>query len=175
MRKGPYAVILALVENAQVQLGVMGCPNMPVGPLGQGGPRGCIFVAVRGQGAEQVHFSFVFRLPKLTTRQLTLSGSNSSDLSISAFAPSKLNFIESADGSHPFNDQVASILGITNPHTSMDSMAVYCSLARGDGGVYLRMPTNTTFKENIWVGVISPNVDGKRHSFASRTILRVLY
>jgi hypothetical protein len=58
LRGGQYAVCLALIENAQVQLGVMGCPNLLVDPLNQNGPKGCIFVAVRGQGAQQVQMLF---------------------------------------------------------------------------------------------------------------------
>jgi 3'(2'), 5'-bisphosphate nucleotidase len=33
----------------------------------------------------------------------------------------------------------------------MDSQAKYCALARGDGGVYLRMPTGVGYIEKIWV------------------------
>jgi 3'(2'), 5'-bisphosphate nucleotidase len=54
LRGEQYAVCLALIVDAQVQLGVMGCPNLPVDPSHPDGPRGCLFVAVRGQGAEQV-------------------------------------------------------------------------------------------------------------------------
>jgi len=56
LRGGQYAVCLALIEDAQVQLGVIGCPNLLVDPSNQDGPRGCLFVAVKGQGAEQVPF-----------------------------------------------------------------------------------------------------------------------
>jgi Inositol monophosphatase family len=56
LRGGQYAVCLGLIEDAQVQLGVIGCPNLLVDPSNQDGPRGCLFVAVKGQGAEQVPF-----------------------------------------------------------------------------------------------------------------------
>ena len=32
----------------------MGCPNLPVSASDPSGPRGCLFVAVKGQGAFQV-------------------------------------------------------------------------------------------------------------------------
>lgn len=32
----------------------------------------------------------------------------------------------------------------------MDSQAKYGCLARGDGGVYMRMPTNKAYREKIW-------------------------
>ena len=54
LRKGQYAVCLALIVDSEVELGVMGCPNLPVDATKADGERGCIFVAVKGQGAEQV-------------------------------------------------------------------------------------------------------------------------
>jgi 3'(2'), 5'-bisphosphate nucleotidase len=56
LRGEQYAVCLALIVDAKVQLGVMGCPNLPVDASKPDGPRGCLFVAVRGQGAHQVRF-----------------------------------------------------------------------------------------------------------------------
>ena len=49
-----YAVCLALVEDSDVKLGVMGCPNLPASLSNPEGERGCLFLAVKGQGAEQV-------------------------------------------------------------------------------------------------------------------------
>jgi 3'(2'), 5'-bisphosphate nucleotidase len=45
---------LALIEDGQIKLGVMGCPNLPVDASKADGERGCLFVAVKGQGAFQV-------------------------------------------------------------------------------------------------------------------------
>lgn len=55
LRGEQYAVCLALIIDAEVKLGVIGCPNLPVDSSKPDGPRGCLFVAVRGQGAEQVY------------------------------------------------------------------------------------------------------------------------
>ena len=55
LRGGQYAVCLALIVDAQVQVGVIGCPNLPIDPSNPTSPRGCIFSAIRGQGAEQVN------------------------------------------------------------------------------------------------------------------------
>ena len=54
LRGGQYAVCLALIVDGQVVLGVLGCPNLPLKSDVPDGPKGCIFVAVKGQGAEQV-------------------------------------------------------------------------------------------------------------------------
>lgn len=137
LRGEQYAVCLSLIIDSKVQLGVIGCPNLPQNPANPDGPRGSLFVAVRGQGAEQ----------------LTLSGSNPTPLRIPAFADSELNTLESvepAHSSHGFNDRVAQLLNINKPPTRMDSQAKYCALSRGDGGVYLRMPTKAGYREKIW-------------------------
>ncbi|KZS88798.1 3(2),5-bisphosphate nucleotidase HAL2 [Sistotremastrum niveocremeum HHB9708] len=137
LRGEQYAVCLALIVNSRVELGVMGCPNLPHDLSKPDGPRGSIFVAVRGQGAEQ--------------RTLTLG--DPKPLQLPRLSISELSFLESveaAHSSHSFNDRVSSTLGITKPPTRMDSQAKYCALARGDGGAYLRMPTGVGYKEKIW-------------------------
>ncbi|KAL7277975.1 hypothetical protein ACG7TL_007928 [Trametes sanguinea] len=141
LRGDQYAVCLALIVDARVELGVMGCPNLPVNASDPSGPRGCLFVAVRGQGA--------YQLP-LTDPFSALPGTR---LQIPPKTPETLNFLESVEEGHAklsFNDRVAQILGVTRAPTRMDSQAKYCSLARGDGGVYLRMPVGSGYREKIW-------------------------
>jgi 3'(2'), 5'-bisphosphate nucleotidase len=142
LRGGQYAVCLALIVDTQVELGVIGCPNLPVDPSNPDGARGCLFVAVRGQG----------------TQQLTLSGSSPIPLSIPAITPSTLSFlesVESAHSSHSFNSRVSKLLLVQKPPIRMDSQAKYCCLARGEGGAYLRMPTGVGYREKIWVSILS--------------------
>jgi 3'(2'), 5'-bisphosphate nucleotidase len=55
LRGGQYAVCLALIVDSVVQLGVMGCPNLPLSSTDPDGEKGALFVAVRGLGAEQVN------------------------------------------------------------------------------------------------------------------------
>ncbi|KAL0947948.1 hypothetical protein HGRIS_010577 [Hohenbuehelia grisea] len=137
LRGEQYAVCVSLIVDAQVQLGVIGCPNLPVDPSKPDGDKGSLFVAVRGQGAHQ----------------MTLSGADPAPLTIPTFSLDELNLlesVESAHASHSFHDNVASNLGLTKPPTRMDSQAKYCALARGDGGVYIRMLTNSSYREKIW-------------------------
>lgn len=54
VRGEQYAVCLALIEDNDVKVSVMGCPNLPASLSDPAGERGCLFVAVKGQGAEQV-------------------------------------------------------------------------------------------------------------------------
>ncbi|KAJ6623149.1 hypothetical protein B0H10DRAFT_2011434 [Mycena sp. CBHHK59/15] len=138
LRGEQYAVCLALIVDAQVQLGIIGCPNLPVDAAAPDGERGCIFVAVRGQGCHQISLSG----PETET-----------PLRMPAVAPAELSFLESveaAHSSHSTTDAIARMLGITRAPVRMDSQAKYGCLARGDGGVYLRMPTGVGYREKIW-------------------------
>ena len=141
LRGEQYAVCLALLVDARVELGVIGCPNLPLDPSNPSSPRGCIFVAVRGQGAQQ----------------LTLAGGSPVPLKMPELQPSELSLLESVESAHAalgVNDRVAKILGVTRPPTRMDSQAKYGALARGDGGVYLRLPTGVGYREKIWVNLL---------------------
>lgn len=85
---------------------------------------------------------------------MSLTGADPTPIHIPAFTDDRLNFLESveaAHSSHSFNEKVARHLAITRPPTRMDSQAKYCALARGDGGVYLRMPVGSGYVEKIWV------------------------
>jgi len=137
LRGEQYAVCLALIVDAKVQLGVVGCPNLPQDVSKADGPKGCIFVAVRGQGAEQ----------------MSLSGANPMPVKIPTFPDGDLNMLESveaAHSSHSFNHRVSQLLNITRSPTRMDSQAKYCALSRGDGGIYLRLPGTPGYVEKIW-------------------------
>lgn len=54
LRGGQYAVCLGLLVDGKVQVGVMGCPNLPLDPKNPDGEKGAVFVAVKGEGAYQV-------------------------------------------------------------------------------------------------------------------------
>ncbi|PFH49180.1 hypothetical protein AMATHDRAFT_63691 [Amanita thiersii Skay4041] len=136
LRGEQYAVCLSLIVDAQVKVGVLGCPNLPIDPNNPE-HRGCIFVAVKGHGAEQV----------------TLSGANPTPLLIPDIAPEKFNFLESVEAAHSslsFNERISNLLNITRPPIRMDSQAKYGCLSRGQGGAYLRMPTGVGYLEKIW-------------------------
>jgi 3'(2'), 5'-bisphosphate nucleotidase len=66
LRGEQYAVCLALIVGGNVQLGVMGCPNLPVDFNAPEGERGCLFVAEKGQGAFQV-YCLLFKLLSTST------------------------------------------------------------------------------------------------------------
>ncbi|KAI0260594.1 hypothetical protein BC834DRAFT_831530 [Gloeopeniophorella convolvens] len=141
LRGGQYAVCLALLVDARVQVGVIGCPNLPA----SAGGTGALFVAVRGHGACELPLepaggsaeaSVPLRMPRLA-----ITGD--------------LAFLESVEKAHAAldtNARVAARLGVRVPPVRMDSQAKYAALARGDsgGGVYLRLPVGSGYQEKIW-------------------------
>ncbi|PSR76362.1 hypothetical protein PHLCEN_2v8502 [Hermanssonia centrifuga] len=139
LRGEQYAVCLALIVDSRVELGVIGCPNLPTSSSSPD-ERGCVFVAVRNQGAYQLPLSA--SSPTLPIK-----------LTIPTFSQDTLNLLESVEKAHAklsFNERVAEVLGVKRAPTRMDSQAKYGALVRGDGGVYLRMPTGTGYREKIW-------------------------
>ncbi|KAL7275642.1 3'(2'),5'-bisphosphate nucleotidase [Rhizina undulata] len=140
LRGGQYAVALGLMVNGEVVVGAMGCPNLPVDPARPDGPKGLLFSAVRGEGAFVVPLSNPSAIPtKIAMNQIT-------DLTLASFCES----VEAGHSSHGQQASIATRLGITKPSIRMDSQAKYASIARGDGDIYLRLPTSATYEEKIW-------------------------
>ncbi|KAI0033603.1 3',5'-bisphosphate nucleotidase [Vararia minispora EC-137] len=144
LRGGQYAVCLALINDGRVELGVIGCPNLPLDPAIPDGPAGALFVATRGRGAFQYPLSTVVgsKIPPVSLRMPSLPFEN-------------LSFLESVEKAHAAldtNAKIAQLLGVKCEPVRMDSQAKYAALARGDssGGVYLRLPANTEYREKIW-------------------------
>ncbi len=136
LRRDQYAIALALIENGQVQLGVIGCPALSL----DGGEPGVMVVAVRGEGA--------FVMP--------LTGGEPTKVQVvPADDTANLRFVESVESGH--GDQegqkaVAEAVGITAPSRRLDSMAKYGIVASGQAALYLRLPSPKTpdYRENIW-------------------------
>lgn len=153
LRGGQYAVCLGLLEDGDVKVGVLGCPNLPVddaAPLtadigdanqtdDQG--RGVLFSAVAGQGATSrpLGKGALLEGKKISMKPIT-------DLSNASFCES----VEAGHSNQSEAAQIAQRLGITKPSVRMDSQAKYGSIARGAGDIYLRLPTSKTYQEKIW-------------------------
>ena len=136
LRGDQYAVALALIEEGQVRLGVLGCPSLPLASLQ--GQAGSLFVAVLGQGS--------------AIREI--DGAEEKEIRVADIAsPSDALFCESFESSHSSHDdmgEIVKLLGVKRPPLRMDSQAKYGILARGDGTVYLRLPTRKGYEEKIW-------------------------
>ncbi|MCC6971329.1 MAG: 3'(2'),5'-bisphosphate nucleotidase [Phycisphaerales bacterium] len=138
LRADQYAVALALVEDGEVVLGILGCPNLPQEHRDPAGPRGCIFVATRGEGA--------FQRPLEPKGEAAIHVSEIDE-------PQHASFCESVESGHTQQDDSAKIaeqLGVTAPPVRMDSQCKYAAIARGDSSIYLRMPTRADYEERIW-------------------------
>ena len=138
LRGDQYAVALALIEDGEVVLGILGCPNLFVDPSHPGGPKGCLFSAVKGQGATMQ------RIDDPTERRITVT--EITDPTVASFCES----VEDSHSSHRHAARVASILGMTAPPLRIDSQCKYAVLARGDVSAYLRLPTQAGYEEKIW-------------------------
>ncbi|TPX33222.1 3'(2'),5'-bisphosphate nucleotidase [Synchytrium microbalum] len=139
LRGEQFAVCLALIEDGDVKVGVMGCPNLPRNINNPNDPdRGTIFVAVKGEGAFQRSFD-----SNVETRI------HVADIS----SPAQASFCESVEAAHSSQSDTAVIaqrLGITKAPVRMDSQCKYGCLARGDASIYLRVPTRADYEEKIW-------------------------
>lgn len=141
LRHDQYAVALALVIEREVRLGVLACPNLPLDPVDQMGPRGVLLYALRGKGA--------FQVPLEDGQSTPVRVSQRGD------ADPGLRFCESFESAHSDHEgqaRLAKALGITAPPIRMDSQAKYGLVARGEADVYLRLPNPNTpdYREKVW-------------------------
>ena len=136
LRGDQYAIALGLIEDGEVVLGVLGCPNLPR-PDGDGS-KGSIFVAVKGQGVE-MYDTDGHPLGQAQVHAV-------SELSEANFCES----VEKGHSSHSHSSQIASLLGITQEPYRIDSQCKYAAVARGDATIYLRLPTMKGYQEKIW-------------------------
>jgi 3'(2'), 5'-bisphosphate nucleotidase len=141
LRGEQYAVALALIEDGEVVLGVLGCPNLPLRSEAPEGETSALFAAARGAGA--------------TMRSLAGPGEpEEAPVRVSGIAdPARASFCESVESGHSAQGdsaRVAALLGVTAPPVRMDSQAKYAAVARGDAAIYLRLPTRAGYEERIW-------------------------
>lgn len=150
LRGGQYAVCLALIEDGDVKVGVLGCPNLPIddtAPLSadigdsSGSGRGVLFGAVAGSGATSRPLS---RGALQTSQPIRMK--SVPDITDATFCES----VEPSHSSHGDQAEIAEKLGITKESVRMDSQAKYGSIARGAGDLYLRLPVRKDYQEKIW-------------------------
>ena len=152
LRGNQYAVAFALIEDGQVQVGVLGCPNLnslslegaPYGDDKGRGGEGVIVVAARGQGA----WAADSRSLDEDTPFRRLSISERTD-------PAQARLLRSFESGHTNVTQVdhfASALGVGAEPVRMDSQAKYAVMAAGQGEIYLRLlsPKRRDYREKIW-------------------------
>ena len=136
LRGGQYAVSLALIEDGELTVGALGCPN-----LRHDGGSGALFLAVRGAGATVQNL-----FDRADAPPLKIQTSGVTDPAGARLCES----VESAHTSHGAAAEIAAKLGITRDSLRLDSQAKYAEVARGGADVYLRLPTREDYVERIW-------------------------
>ena len=158
LRGDQYAVALALVENGEVVLGVLGCPNFPR----EDGTAGTLFHAVRGRGA------FARSLAGGADARIAVDGLD--DPAGARFCES----VEAAHASHEIHARIGTEIGIAREPYRIDSQAKYGAVASGLASIYLRLPRSEDYREKIWdhaAGVIVTTEAGGRVSdFAGKPL-----
>lgn len=135
LRGEQYAIALALIENGEVVLGVLGCPNLKVGDH-----QGALFTATKDGTAT------MYRLFDETDEGQPIRVAQVNSASEARFCES----VESGHSNQGESAQIAEILGITSEPHRIDSQCKYAAVARNDASIYLRLPTSDTYREKIW-------------------------
>lgn len=147
LRKQQYAISLALIENGEITVAVLGCPNLgPVlsNDLADRGA-GSLLIAVRGHGA--------WSLPLIPDggdgdegEAVPVQVSDQAD-------PTRIRFCESVEAAHSSHGDAARIaeyLRIEAEPARLDSQAKYAVVGRGEAEAYLRLPRDGKYREKIW-------------------------
>ncbi len=138
LRGGQYAVALALIEDGEVTLGALSCPNLGDNCQPDMG-LGATLIAQRGQGA-----------------WVSVAGEPFLPLQVSACDDiTAARVLRSADDGHTNAAQIEAIdkkLGVTAEPVRMDSQAKYAVLAAGGGELLFRLlnPGREDYRECIW-------------------------
>jgi 3'(2'), 5'-bisphosphate nucleotidase len=137
LRCEQYAIALALIVNGQIEVGILGCPNMTF-PDAQ--EPGVLAWAVRGEGAWQQSL-WQPDGPRVAMR--TTPTTNPAELRV-------CESVEAKHSAHDWSGLISTELGTTIQPLRMDSQCKYLAVARGDADLYLRLPTKKGYMEKIW-------------------------
>ncbi len=137
LRHDQYAIALAWIVNGEVQIGVLGCPNLPHRLDTPKTERGCLFVATRGEGTAVYAINGNHRL---------------ADAHVSKNVTRLAESFESTHGDSDTHIKIAKQLGLNAPPIRIDSQAKYGIVARGEAALYIRLPNPQypDYRECIW-------------------------
>jgi 3'(2'), 5'-bisphosphate nucleotidase len=140
LRGDQYVVALALIENGQVVVGALGCPNLDGDLVPDVGGSGSVVIAVRGQGA------YARGMEGKSYKRLQVSPIND---------PIRARILRSYESGHTDQDkmtELANSLGVQQPPVRLDSQAKYAILAAGYGELLFRLlsPKMPQYTEYIW-------------------------
>lgn len=141
LRGDQYAVALGFIQDGEVQIGVLGCPNLRDACVEDHTGPGTLILAQRDRGT--------WATPLLGSKEYH-------KLSVSTTANgNQARLVRSVEKAHTNASQVdllAEALGTSQPPVLMDSQAKYALLAAGAGDVVLRLLSKDrpSYKEKIW-------------------------
>jgi len=136
LRGQQYAIALALIEDGEVVLGVLGCPNLDH----PSGSEGLLMAAIKGQGAQV-----------LTLEGDAIEGSSVSVDTIDQAANAVIcESVESGHTNQGQSSDIATQLGTSAEPYRIDSQCKYAAVAMGRASIYLRLPTRPGYQEKIW-------------------------
>ncbi|NER22756.1 MAG: 3'(2'),5'-bisphosphate nucleotidase [Symploca sp. SIO1C2] len=140
VRGDQYAIALALVEEGELKLGIMGCPALPINLTQPDSEKGVIFVAVKGQG----------------TTMISLKGGEPQSIALTntdeVASRRLIESVEVEHGNAAVQKAVVQDIGLIPPSLRIDSMAKYGVVARGEAALYIRLPLPLASekRQNIW-------------------------
>ncbi len=140
LRGDQFAVALALVEDGQIQVGVLGCPNLAEAHTPDIGGPGSLVIAVRGQGT--------WTTPLTGTEFTRIHVSSRTDAS-------QARLLRSFESAHTNTGQIGELvtaLDVQADPVPMDSQAKYAVMAAGRGDALVRLlhPKEQGYREKIW-------------------------
>ncbi|KAI3695212.1 hypothetical protein L1987_78203 [Smallanthus sonchifolius] len=155
VRGDQYVVALALIENGQVVVGVLGCPNYSIkkklvndssvlqSDLWQ---EGCVMYTSKGSGQSWMQ--------QLVQGDGSLEWPNSASIiRVSSIDnPVMATFcepVEKANSNHSYSAGIAHRVGLRKQPLRVYSMVKYAAIARGDAEIYMKF-AKAGYKEKIW-------------------------
>jgi len=141
LRGDQYAVALALVIGGQVQIGVLGCPNLTQATEPDPAGLGTLVIAVRGQGTWATPLQ-----GKESYIQLRVSTRTD---------PTQARLMRSFESGHTNVGKIGELvaaLQVQAEPVSMDSQAKYAVMAAGTGEILVRLLSEKQpdYREKIW-------------------------
>jgi len=139
IRGGQYAIALALIEDGDVKLGLLGCPNLPLNANDPDSEMGVIFTAVKGQGAFASNLSGTVSMP--------ISVDSITDMKSAILGTP----VEMGRVPREILNRFAHSSRIKAEPYRIDSQCKYAVLARGEISLYVRLPsTKKEHRGYIW-------------------------
>ncbi|XP_057797455.1 PAP-specific phosphatase HAL2-like [Salvia miltiorrhiza] len=167
VRGDQYAIALALIEDGEPVLGVLGCPNYPMkkewlsyqngyqrivsklmSASSASWDRGCVIYAKKGSGGG------AWMQPLLLEKEKKFVWPNSArQIKVSTIDnPALATFcepVEKANSSHSFTAGLAHSVGLRNEPLRVYSMVKYAAIARGHAEIFMKF-ARAGYKEKIW-------------------------